>query len=362
MRGNLRTLAVLNFWILLALSSCIEAGESCAAFQARIAYTRSRSFLLSPSNKKVFFVSETRAVSPSVSASTDSPVVMVQERTKAGLCGTSVLLTGATGGLGRAFALQLASVGRVAHLVLSARREADLQKLATDCRALSPDLVVHCIAGDLADPASVNALAQKALQSCGGKIDVLINNGGVSSRSRFIDTSWEVDQQCMQINFLSGAALAKAVVPGMIKEKRGRIIWISSVQGLLAIPNRSSYAASKFAVQGYCESLRAELATSGITVHTVSPGYIRTNLSRSALTGDGTTYGVMDPTTEQGADPDELAAAILDRVVIKGENDFTIAAGLSTTIAVWMRFLFPSLLQYLLVKRYEKSVAKEKDD
>ena len=70
----------------------------------------------------------------------------------------------------------------------------------------------------------------------------------------------------------------------------------------------------------------------------------------------------MDPTTEQGADPDELAAAILDRVVIKGENDFTIAAGLSTTIAVWMRFLFPSLLQYLLVKRYEKSVAKEKDD
>ena len=202
------------------------------------------------------------------------------------------------------------------------------------------------------------------------KIDVLINNGGVSSRSRFVDTSWQVDQRLMQINFLAGAALAKAVVPGMLQQggdgeggagDGGRIIWISSVQGLMGIPNRTSYAASKFAVQGYCEALRAELATSGVTVHTVSPGYIRTNLSQSALTGDGTTHGVLDETTAQGADPDQVAAAVLDRVVA-GENDFTIAAGFTAKLAIWMRLLCPGILQNMLVKRYEKSLAKEKED
>ena len=89
----------------------------------------------------------------------------------------------------------------------------------------------------------------------------------------------------MQVNFLSGAALAKAVVPGMVQKGLGAIIWIGSVQGLLGIPQRTSYAASKFAVQGYCEALRGELASSGVTVHVASPGYIRTNLSRSAVGG-----------------------------------------------------------------------------
>lgn len=120
-------------------------------------------------------------------------------------------------------------------------------------------------------------------------------------------------------------------------------------------------AASKFAVQGYCESMRAELASSGISVHCVSPGYIRTNLSKSALTGDGAKYGVMDATTEAGADPQDVAASVLDRVV-KGENDFTIAAGFSAVAAIWMRLLCPRILQSLLVKRYEKSVQKEKED
>jgi len=294
---------------------------------------------------------------------------MVQEKTKAELRGKNVLLTGASGGLGRAFALQLAEC-QVANLVLSARKEEDLLKVAAECQqAIAPgafsSISIHCITGDLSDPASVDALAKQALEKCNGKVDVLINNGGVSSRSRFVDTSWEVDQKCMQINFLSGAALAKAVVPGMVENNNksgGRILWISSVQGLMGIPNRSSYAASKFAVQGYCEALRAELASSGVTVHTVSPGYIRTNLSRSALTGDGGTHGVMDATTEQGAEPNELAASILDRVVVKGENDFIIAAGFSATVALWMRMLCPGILQKILVKRYEKSLDKEKEE
>lgn len=165
----------------------------------------------------------------------------------------------------------------------------------------------------------------------------------------------------MQINFFSGAAFAKALIPGMVSQQSGKVIWISSVQGLVGIPNRSSYAASKFAVQGYTESIRGELKSSGVTVHTVSPGYIRTNLSNSAITGDGTAYGKTDATTAAGADPTHVAVEILDRIVSGGEEDFTIAATFSAVAAVYLRTLCPGLLRGLLVKRFEKS-KKEKSD
>jgi dehydrogenase/reductase SDR family protein 7B len=155
-------------------------------------------------------------------------------------------------------------------------------------------VVIKC---DLSDKDSVAKLGREAAPL---DVDVLVNNGGISSRSSFLQTRLEVDELLMQVNFLSGASLAKALVPAMVERGSGAILWISSVQGLLGIPNRTSYAASKFAVQGYCEALRGELASSGITVHVASPGYIRTNLSKSAITGDGSPHGKMDSTTERG--------------------------------------------------------------
>ena len=275
--------------------------------------------------------------------------------------GKTVFLTGATGGLGRALALELAQC-QVAHLLLSARKLNALEEVAKECQQLSSStLKIDLLVCDLSDPASVAATAEKALTVV-SKVDVLIHNGGVSSRSRFVDTALDVDAQVMQINFLAGAALAKAFVPGMIASKNnGKIIWISSLQGLLGIPNRSSYAASKFAVQGYTESIRAELYSSGVTVHTVSPGYIRTNLSNAAMVGDGTNYGKTDPTTAAGADPADVARQVLARIA-RGEMDFTIASTLSSVVAMVLRFFFPGLLRWLLVKRYEKSVQKDKQD
>ena len=123
---------------------------------------------------------------------------------------------------------------------------------------------------------------------------------------------------------------------------------------IVGIPNRTSYAASKFAVQGYCEALRAELASDGITVHVASPGYIRTNLSNAAITGDGSLYGKTDDTTANGSDPDLVAVEILDGVA-EGKADMIVAASVSARLAIWLRFLAPSLLQSLLVKRFDKS-------
>jgi len=296
-----------------------------------------------------------------------------------------VLITGATGGLGRSLALQLADRScQVTTLVLSGRNSASLRTVAEECRtknqnegslsdgtAIASILVVHTLVCDLADPQSVSQLCNDVLSLKTDRpdngVDVLINCGGVSSRSRFVDTSLEVDRKIMQINFFAGAALAKAFVLGMITrgttqpQQQQHIIWISSVQGLVGIPNRSSYAASKFAVQGYCESVRAELASSNVRVHTVSPGYIRTNLSNSAITGDGTSYGKTDATTQAGADPDELAVEILNRCFANGEVDFVVAATPSAKAAIWLRLLCPGVLRKILVKRYEKSLAVEKE-
>jgi dehydrogenase/reductase SDR family protein 7B len=295
-------------------------------------------------------------------------LVEVSPLTKATFRDKSVLLTGATGGLGVQLALQLAKC-QVKTLILSGRSEKALENVKDMCNDITQDnnngiIDIQLVPCDLSDRESVINLGQKSLSLCDGQIvDVLINCGGVSSRSNFIDTKLEIDEKVMQINFFAGAALTKAVVPGMVASGNGgKIIWISSVQGLVGIPSRTSYAASKFAVQGYCEALRAEVADKGITVHCISPGYIRTNLSKSALTGDGTAHGQMDKTTANGAEPNEVAVTILDKVA-KGNIDFIVAATTSAKAAIWMRLLCPGILQKLLVKRFKKSEQeKEKID
>jgi dehydrogenase/reductase SDR family member 7B len=309
-------------------------------------------------------------------SSSNAAAAVVAEKTKDTFRGKTVLLTGASGGLGAQLALQLSSCG-VRTLILSARKLEALEPLAKQCQeiaaaaaaaaaaaGINTPLSTICLTCDLSDEESVAKLGRDALQKSGGsnQVDVLIHCGGVSSRSNFVDTALEIDKKVMQINFLSGASLCHALVPGMMQSTDGgKVIWISSVQGLVGIPSRTSYAASKFAVQGYCEALRAEVATSNVTVHCVSPGYIRTNLSKSALTGDGTAHGKMDATTENGADPQDVAVEILDKVA-NGRNDFIVAATPSAKAAIWLRLLCPGLLQNLLVKRFVKSQKKEKED
>ncbi|EJK65436.1 hypothetical protein THAOC_13701, partial [Thalassiosira oceanica] len=268
----------------------------------------------------------------------------------------SVLLTGASRGLGRSLATRLASCG-VSELVLSGRDSEALDGVRAECLRLGPDVKVRVVPCDLADKESVDELAREAIASCdGGAVDVLINNGGISSRSSFLETNFEIDERLMRVNFLSGAQLAKAVAPGMVGRGSGRIVWVSSVQGRIGTPFRTSYAGSKFAVAGYCEALRSELSSRGVAVHVASPGYVRTGLSRSAVTGDGSAYGKTDETTANGADPDDVATYILDSVAA-GRTDFVVAATFSARLAIWLKFLAPSFLEKQLVKRKRAVVA-----
>mmetsp|Transcript_28139 Transcript_28139/g.40289 ORF Transcript_28139/g.40289 Transcript_28139/m.40289 type:complete len:364 (-) Transcript_28139:374-1465(-) len=276
--------------------------------------------------------------------------------------GKSVFITGASSGLGAALALHL-STCNTSHLFLSGRNEIALQNVAQQCENLATteayfnkpktQTKVHVIPCDLADLKSVQQMAEIALSI--HDVDILIHCGGISSRSKFVDTSIDVDELLIKVNYLSGAVLAKNFVPGMIQKQEGKIIWISSVQGKVGIPNRTSYAASKFAVQGYCDSLRSELSSSGVSVHVVSPGYIRTSLSKNAMMGTlGQTYQKMDEATAQGADPSQVAFTVLNSIA-KGKTDLIVAATASARIAIWLRFVFPSLLERILLKRFVKS-------
>jgi dehydrogenase/reductase SDR family protein 7B len=282
----------------------------------------------------------------------------------------SILLTGASRGLGRSLAHQLAECN-VSLLILSGRDEDALQQVKKECEDIASSssqqaaLKIEIIPCDLSDKLSVDNLSTKSLSiakqlHATKAIDILINNGGISSRSSFIDTDISVDEKLMQVNFFSGAQLAKSIIPSMVDQSSGRIIWISSIQGKLGTPFRTSYAASKFAVQGYCEALRSELTSSNVHVHVVSPGYIRTNLSKSAVLGDGKSYGITDVTTANGKDPDEVATTIMNSVANE-QMDFIVAATFSAKVALWLKFLAPSFLDNMLVKRFEKQKTEMKE-
>mmetsp|Transcript_15790 Transcript_15790/g.29799 ORF Transcript_15790/g.29799 Transcript_15790/m.29799 type:complete len:328 (+) Transcript_15790:274-1257(+) len=276
------------------------------------------------------------------------------------LKGKNAVITGASSGLGKAMALQLAKC-ELKHLVISGRNIAALEVVQKECERENQSCRVHVIPCDLADMKASQEFAIEALMRCEDCIDILILNGGMSSRSSFLETSIEVDDTLMKVNFLSGAAIAKCVVPSMVERQCGSLVWISSVQGLIGTPFRTSYAASKFAVQGYCEALRSELSSSGIAVHCVSPGYINTNLSLNAITGDGSKYGKMDQSTASGADPFRVATEILDCVVHNRKSDFIVAATPSAKIAIALKFFAPKILDKLLSKRFISSNRTKED-
>lgn len=156
----------------------------------------------------------------------------------------------------------------------------------------------------------------------------------------------------MLTNYFGTVALTKAVLPSMIKRKQGRIVCIGSVQGKVAIPHRAAYSASKHALQGFCDSLRAEMDEHNVKVTLISPGWISTNLSLNALTGSGVKFGKMDDATAQGADPIELAHEIL-RAVLADKKD-VVSASLSPRLAVLIRAWWPSLYFWIMAKRAHK--------
>lgn len=178
---------------------------------------------------------------------------------------------------------------------------------------------------------------------------MLVNNGGISQRSGVLETSEEVEQRIMQINFTSAVTLTKAVLPQMEKNKFGNIILMSSITGKIGVPNRSTYCASKHAIIGYFDALRAELRIkkSPVNIHIIMPGYVHTNISLHAVQGDGKAQGLMDKGQANGMPVEECVRKILSAV---RRNKKEVLIGRKELLMAYFRRFIPSLYYSLIVK------------
>ncbi|XP_047428770.1 dehydrogenase/reductase SDR family member 7B [Mugil cephalus] len=275
--------------------------------------------------------------------------------------GAVVVITGASSGLGKECARVFHAAG--ARLVLCGRDAGRLQQVVQELTATSSDARTQtfppcAVTFDLADTSSVDAAAEEILK-CYGRVDVLVNNAGISYRGNILDTHISVQRDVMETNYFGPVALTQALLPSMVRQRSGHIVVISSVQGKIALPYRSAYAASKHATQAYFDSLRAEVERYGIPVTVISPGYVRTNLSLNAVTGDGSKYGVLDKTTATGRDPRDVAEAVLEAVRRRSKD--VVLAGPLPTVAIYLRTLWPGLFFKLMSSRARKE-QKPKDE
>ncbi|XP_076365685.1 dehydrogenase/reductase SDR family protein 7-like isoform X1 [Tachypleus tridentatus] len=271
-----------------------------------------------------------------------------------------VLITGASSGLGEALCHECFKAG--CKVILASRRKEELERVKKDLihsKTKWPVYEPYILPMDLNELKDIPTKAEEAL-SAFGKIDILINNGGISYRGEITKTSLDVDVKLMVVNYFGHIALTKAILPSMIKAGEGHIVSVSSVQGKIAIPFRSAYAASKHATQAFFDVLRSELEGTNIHVCVVSPSYIKTNLSLNALQSDGSTYGITDQTTAEGMDPGETADLILSAIMSR--QDDVILAPMTPRLAVVLRTICPPLYFHLMKNRawrIRKKIADE---
>lgn len=263
--------------------------------------------------------------------------------------GKVVWVTGASGGFGEALCVALAGGARLRGLILSARRETELERVRGRCLELCPDLGAAVLSLDLSDVGSLAAKAEKA-QGLFGAVDVLVNNGGVGFRGLGVETSVEVDRLVMDIDFFSGVALTKALLPAWVAAGRGHVVQVSSVQAFFGLPGRTAYAAAKHAARGFYDALRAEVADKGISVTNVCPGYIATNHSKNAAQGEGVRYP--EGHTSKATLPEVLAPKVL-AAVARGVPE-VVPASVDARFARYLRILCPRLLFWIMRKRARK--------
>lgn len=202
--------------------------------------------------------------------------------------GRVVWVTGASSGIGEEMCYQLSRMG--AKLILSARNEEKLEEVKN--RLLNPK-DAWVVPVDLSDPEASRASVSKAL-SCFGKVDMLVNNAGVSTRALFVDIEEHVHRKVMEVDFFAPWILTHGLIKGMVQERFGHIINISSIWGKAAPSNRSPYSSAKFALIGLMDSVRYEMLTSNVHVTNVAPGPVVTGAGVNALKADGTKFGISD--------------------------------------------------------------------
>lgn len=251
-------------------------------------------------------------------------------------------VTGASSGIGKAVALELSKLG--ARLVLSSRRQAELEKVRAEC--FHPNRV-DVFALDLADAPSLDGAFARVELLCKSQIDVIVHCGGISQRARAVETTAEVDRKMMEVNYFGTIALTRSALPEMIARKSGHIVVVTSLMGVFSSPLRSSYCAAKHALHGYFNALRAETTRDGLHVTIVCPGYIQTNISLNALVGNGNIQGSMDEATGNGISAQQCA---LEMITAMRKRKAQVLIGQREVLAVYINRFFPAILRKIIAK------------
>ena len=251
-------------------------------------------------------------------------------------------ITGGSSGIGEALAKRLARLN--ARVIISSFDIPELIRVAEEINTGGGKAFI--VPFDLAEPLEVGRAAEAVLSEH-GEIHFLFNNGGVSQRTKALDTPVELDRKLMEINYFSGVILTKKILPQMILQGGGHIIATSSISGLFGFPLRSAYAASKHALHGFYESLWTEYYDKNIRTTVVCPGRVKTNISIHALGKDSKPHGKMDQGQAEGISPEECAKQILKAVM---KNKRQVLIGGKELILARLKMYAPCIF-YRLVRK-----------
>ncbi|GAB3278609.1 SDR family oxidoreductase [Larkinella harenae] len=259
-----------------------------------------------------------------------------------------VVITGASSGIGKALAF---AFGREqAIIVICARR---LESLETVGAELSRSGIRNlCLQADVSVEADVKRLIEKTVQQF-GRLDILINNAGITMRSMVLDMDPDVIRKVMDINFMGTVYATRYALPYILQAK-GSIVGISSIAGYRGLPVRSGYSASKFAMNGFLEALRTELLNTGVHVLVACPGFTTSNIRYSALNNEGAVAGETVRDESKMMSAEECADHIL-KAVKRRKRDLVLTA--QGKLVVFLNKLFPGLTDRMVYN----TLAKEKD-
>jgi short-subunit dehydrogenase len=262
------------------------------------------------------------------------------------LAGRRTLITGASSGIGRALAVELANAGT--KLAVVARSEDKLNELAAELRAKGADVLV--IAADVTVEAD-RARMLAETQSRFGGLDVLINNAGVGSWAHFADSTEEVLRTVMEVNFFAPTELIRSAIPMLVNGVQPAIVNVSSMCGRKAMPGWSEYSASKYAICGLTEALRGELARFDIDILLIIPGLTRSDFSKHFLQAKGRAKIEFD----KGMPPEKVAARIVNSL---RKNKTETVLGSEAHLMLMMNRWFPRLTDWLLARKMKQLYQK----
>jgi short-subunit dehydrogenase len=252
-----------------------------------------------------------------------------------------VWITGASSGIGEAVAKELST--KNCKLILSARRASELERVKKECQGNHEKIAILMV--DLSD---ADSLAQKVkdAEAIYGQIDVLINNGGISQRGTADETQMEVDRRVMEVNYFGSIALSKYVLPGMIQQKSGHHVIVTSVMGKFSTQLRSAYCASKHALHGFYNALRSEVHRHNINVTIVAPGFIQTNIAYHALKPTGEELKQKGEGQAKGIPADSCAKQIVK--AIENDQAEVVIAGFKESLGWFMSRYFPGTFRKMI--------------